>query len=115
MQIFDLVAHLHRQRAFSERIFGPGKRTAGLIDHVRKEIHEIEAEPHDLGEWVDLVLLALDGAWRHGATPERIAAAIDARQTKNEARDWPDWRTQPADRAIEHIRSKTDLAAPDAA
>ena len=34
-----------------------------------------------------------------------IVAAIDAKQTKNEARKWPDWRTQPTDKAIEHDRN----------
>jgi hypothetical protein len=99
---FDLVAHLHRQRAFSERTFGPGARTAGVIDHIRKELTEIEAAPNDLSEWIDVVLLALDGAWRAGFTPEQIAAGIAAKQARNETRTWPDWRTAPADKAIEH-------------
>ena len=102
---FDLIQHLHRQRDFSERTFGPGARTAGVCDHIRKELREIEAAPADITEWVDVILLALDGAWRSGATPEGIAAAILAKQTKNEAREWPDWRTMSPDRAIEHVRS----------
>lgn len=100
----DLVAHLHRQRAFSEQTFGPGQRTAGVLDHIRRELREIEAEPADLGEWIDVVLLALDGAWRAGHTPEQIAEALWAKQARNEQRNWPDWRTQPTDRAIEHVR-----------
>ncbi|CEI76891.1 Uncharacterized protein PAE221_02479 [Pseudomonas aeruginosa] len=32
-------------------------------------------------------------------------AALDAKQTKNESRSWPDWRTAPADKAIEHDRA----------
>lgn len=101
---FDLVAHLIRQRAFSERTFGPGPRTAGVLDHIRKELKEIEAAPADLSEWVDVILLALDGAWRAGHEPAAIAAGIEQKQSKNEARTWPDWRTVPADRAIEHNR-----------
>ena len=31
--------------------------------------------------------------------------AIVAKQARNEARTWPDWRTAPLDRAIEHDRS----------
>ncbi len=100
----DLIAHLYRQRAFSRATFGPGARTAGVCDHIRKELAEIEAAPADITEWVDVVLLALDGAWRSGATPEQNAEAIQAKQTKNEGRDWPDWRTAPTDRAIEHVR-----------
>lgn len=101
---FDLIAHLFRQRDFSRRVFGPGARTHAIADHIRKELREIGAAPDDLSEWIDVVILALDGAWRAGYEPETIAAAIDRKQSENEARTWPDWRTQPADRAIEHVR-----------
>jgi hypothetical protein len=106
---FDLLAHLRRQRAWSEKTFGPGARTAGVTAHIRKELAEIEAAPSDLGEWIDVVILALDGAWRSGASPEAIIEALVAKQTKNEARTWPDWRTMPEDAPIEHDRS-TDHA-----
>lgn len=101
---FDLVAHLHRQREFSARTFGPGARTAGVLDHIRKELAEIEAKPADLTEWVDVVLLALDGAWRAGHSPEDIVLAIAEKQMKNEVRKWPDWRTAEPGKAIEHVR-----------
>lgn len=101
---FDLIAHLERQRQFSFRTFGPGNRTKGVVDHIRKELREIEAAPHDLKEWVDVILLALDGAWRCGHSPEQIATGIDVVQTRNEGRTWPDWRTADPDKAIEHDR-----------
>lgn len=100
----QLIAHLVRQRAFSERTFGPGARTFGVLDHIRKELREIEDKPSDLSEWIDVVILAFDGAWRAGHTPEAIVAELLRKQTKNEARQWPDWRTAPADKAIEHVR-----------
>jgi hypothetical protein len=102
---FDLIGHLARQRRFSVVTFGPGMRTKGVCDHIRKELAEIEKAPDDLEEWVDVILLALDGAWRSGHEPEEIARAVAAKQTKNEARDWPDWRTQSPDKAIEHTRA----------
>lgn len=101
---FDLAAHLERQRAFSLRTFGPGMRTRGVIDHIRKELLEIEQKPADVEEWADVILLAFDGAWRTGAEPEDIIEAIAAKQKKNEARQWPDWRTANLDKAIEHVR-----------
>jgi hypothetical protein len=58
-----------------------------------------------LSEWVDVILLALDGAWRSGASPEQIAFAIAAKQIKNESRKWPDWRTAEPGKAIEHVRA----------
>lgn len=103
---FDLVSHLHRQREFSERTFGPGPRAAGVVDHIRKELREIEAAPGDLTEWIDVVILALDGAWREGWTPEEIALALSAKQAKNEGRTWPDWRTVAPGQAIEHVRAE---------
>lgn len=101
----DLIAHLARQHEFSERTFGPGPRVKGVLDHIRKELVEIEEDPTDLSEWVDVAILALDGAWRAGYSPEQIAAAIEAKQTKNELRNWPDWRTSDPDKAIEHVRT----------
>src|ERR1041385_2954295 len=102
---FDLVAHLIRQRDFSKRTFGPGTRSQGVVDHIRKELKEVEADPLDLKEWVDVILLALDGAWRAGHEPAEITEAIEAKQTKNEGRTWPDWRTADPGRAIEHVRT----------
>lgn len=103
-QRFEMRAHLQRQREWSERTFGPGERTAGVVDHIRKELREIEAAPHDIEEWIDVVILALDGAWRAGASPDQIIATLQAKQAKNEARTWPDWRTQPLDQAITHVK-----------
>jgi hypothetical protein len=106
---FDLIAHLEHQREFSLRTFGPGDRTAGVCDHIRKELREVEDDAaagiDTLPEWVDVIILAFDGAHRTGASPQAIVDAIVAKQTKNEARRWPDWRTAEPGKAIEHDRS----------
>lgn len=39
----DLIEHLRRQHEWSERTFGPGQRAAGVLDHIRKELKEIES------------------------------------------------------------------------
>lgn len=105
---FDLAQHLTRQKDFSLKTFGPGDRTKGVCDHIRKELIEIEddfaAGVPTLGEWVDVIILAFDGAWRSGADPHETIAAIVAKQTKNEGRVWPDWRTSDPNKAIEHDR-----------
>lgn len=101
---FDLIKHLHRQKAFSEKTFGPGHRTQGVTDHISKELDEIRKDPLDLLEWVDVILLSLDGAWRAGYSPEEIAEAIEYKQTRNESRNWPDWRDSDPNKAIEHIK-----------
>lgn len=87
---FHLQDHLRQQAAWSEKTFGPGARVES---------------GGALNEWVDVIILGFDGAWRSGATPEQIVAAIVAKQAKNEARKWPDWRTAPLGKAIEHDRS----------
>jgi hypothetical protein len=101
---FDLKGHIARQIVFSAKTFGPGSRLRGILDHVQKELKEIEAEPSSLEEWIDLIILGLDGVWRAGFTPEEICAALEAKQLKNEGRKWPDWRDCNAEEAIEHIR-----------
>ena len=105
--LFDLVEHIRRQREFSYKTFGPGARSAGVVAHIRKELSEIEADPSDVNEWVDVILLAIDGAWRAGHSPEVIADAILKKQIRNEERQWPDWRTSDPNGPIEHVRSES--------
>jgi hypothetical protein len=118
---FDLVAHLRRQQAFSRATFGPGPRTLGLNDHIRKELQEIVYSPATLRatEWVDVVILALDGLTRSlhydadvawSEVPCRAARMIESKQGRNELRTWPDWRAMPTDMAIEHDRSSESPA-----
>lgn len=99
------AAHLERQRKFSASTFGPGQRTDGVLDHIGKELDEIRDDPCDVSEWVDVIILAFDGAWRAGWEPQQIIDAIIAKQERNERRTWPDWRTADPGKAIEHLRS----------
>lgn len=102
----DYLAH---QREWSTEAFGPGGRPLGVIDHIEKELGEVRDDPTDLGEWVDIIILAFDGAWRAGHDPQDILDAVAAKQARNEARAWPDWRNADPDKAIEHVpESYTD-------
>lgn len=112
----DLEQHLIRQMAFSHATFGPGVRTGGVIDHIRKELIEVAQSNGSSDEWVDVVILALDGLTRQLAfcsgqradpayVAARAAAMIIDKQTRNEARTWPDWRKTDPNKAIEHDRS----------
>lgn len=94
-----------RQIEWSRETFGPALRTKGVVDHIRKELLEIEGNPHDLSEWIDVVILAMDGFWRHGGTVADLLPALLAKQARNMARTWPDWRAMSEDKAIEHDRS----------
>lgn len=114
--MFDLDSHLTRQMVFSRATFGPGERTKAVIDHIRKELVEVEQATDRAEEWVDVVILALDGLTREvwarsgyvlPADDIAFAAArmILLKQAKNERRNWPDWRTADPEKAIEHDRS----------
>lgn len=105
MNFYDLVEHLERQQDFSLSTFGPGKRTKGIIDHIRKELREIENDPTDLMEWIDVILLGLDGAWRSGNEPQEITQALHDKLERNKARNWPDWKAADPEKAIEHVRA----------
>lgn len=115
---FDLEAHLTRQMVFSRATFGPGERTDGVLDHLCEEIEEVRQSGGESSEWVDLVILSLDGLTRrlwscapHQSADEIAAAAcrvIRGKQAKNERRDWPDWRTADPGKAIKHVRGKED-------
>lgn len=92
------------QMQWSADTFGPGPRTNHVLDHLSKEVEEARAKPADLEEWIDIMILAADGAWRGaGATAQEIIDAYKAKLYKNFQRKWPDWRLSP-DKAIEHIR-----------
>ena len=104
----DLVGHLRRQREFSLKTFGPGMRTDGVVNHICDELIEVLQNPLDVVEWVDIVLLALDGALRTGAAPKQIAEALLAKQSINENRSWPDWRNVPECQPIEHLKPESE-------
>lgn len=93
------------QKAWSAETFGPGRRTLGVVNHIRSELDEIEADPEDLSEWIDVIILAIDGAWRAGWSSQEIIDAYHTKMAKNRTRNWPDWRTMSQDQPIEHDRS----------
>lgn len=79
----DLVTFIVIQREWSDKTFGTGLRTEGICKHIEKELNEIRANPTSLEEWIDVVILALDGAWRVGYSPLEIVAALAAKQDEN--------------------------------
>lgn len=103
MTTVNLVHLIRQQQRWSEETFGPGPRTEGVLDHILDELEEIKDAPDDVTEWIDVVILGLDGAWRAGYTAEEIVEALNAKYEKNFSRKWPDWRTAPVDKRIEHI------------
>ncbi len=100
----NLEKYIQDQIEWSIDNLGPYERTSGLLKHISKELIDVEKDPHDTEEWIDIIILAIDGAWRHGATPEQIAETLNYKQWKNKMRSWPDWRNIGDDNPIEHVR-----------
>lgn len=108
-QKFDLISFINEQIKFSEQTFGPGQRLDGVLKHIKKELIEVEeCQGKDAIEWADVIILAIDGAWRSGHSPLEITNALEAKLDKNKARKWPDWRTAGPG-AIEHLKDKEAL------
>jgi len=92
---------LANQMEWSRRTFGSGRRTIGITKHIEKECAEVRENPEDLSEWIDIMILAMDGYWRAGGTPEMILHAIIAKQAINRERKYPQ---TGEDEPSEHVR-----------
>ena len=88
--------------------YGPGERLTGTIEHIKEELTEIEKEPHDIVEWVDVIMLAMNGALRHGHEPQDIIDAFFKKLEKNKARKWQNWQEVPEGQPIKHIKDEDD-------
>jgi hypothetical protein len=99
-----MLVYLLLQKEWSEKTFGTGRRTEGICKHIEKELQEIRKNPADVYEWVDVVILALDGAWRAGHTPLSIIAAMHTKAAVNRAREWP--APVSEDEPVEHVKAK---------
>jgi hypothetical protein len=104
----ELAAIVAEHRTWSHRTFGPGKRTLGTIAHIRKELAEIEAKPDDLMEWIDVVMLAINGYWRHGGDSRKFAVMLKAKLEECKRREWPAPTSE--DEPIEHVKVKPKAA-----
>ena len=104
-QPWTIQQYIQSQIKWSLEIFGPGDHDVGIIDHIEKELVEIKNSPGDLMEWIDVIILGLDGAWRNGHTPDDIIKALREKQLININRKWPDYRKVEPGKAIEHVRN----------
>ena len=97
-----LKEYIDRQKEWSKITFGDGLRTIGLCEHIKKELEEIKLKPNDPFEWIDVIILALDGAWRTGYSATEVVNALEEKQVINFKRKWPsiNYENKPS----EHIR-----------
>lgn len=116
--MIDFRSFLERFVAFSRTAFGPYYNEERILSHLQKEIEEIRSaetigERHK--EWVDIVILGLDGLSKSilddnmynketNVVVNLMLNEIYRKQNKNEVREWPDWRSVPSDKPIEHLK-----------
>jgi len=95
--------------------FGKGYSYDGLKDHILKEIAELDKEPYDLEEWIDMMFLVTDGAHRvvkmhyPQLKPEEIVAVVrTAFQQKLKINRNRKWGKHIPGKAVEHIRHEKE-------
>lgn len=85
----DLVHYLRDQMQWSKQTFGCGTRTEPLLKHIEKEVQEVrESNGDDLYEWIDIIILAFDGALTHGFDPGEVAFALRHKLEINKKRTY---------------------------
>lgn len=100
--------YVNRHFNWSFRTFGTAPNTESICTHIQKEVEEVRKNPNDLEEWIDIIILGLDGALRCQGMGKLVADdlvdALEAKLQKNIQRKWiiPTDPTQP----IEHDRTE---------
>lgn len=106
----DFTYYVKQQKLWSLETFGEGQRSDGICKHIASELEEIKEHPSDLTEWIDVIILAIDGAWRMGFTPEEIETELRRKQLQNQLRKWPPREVSEAnqDKPTFHIKTDED-------
>lgn len=98
-----LREYIQRHKDWSLSTFGEGLQSEKICNHIEKELEEIRENPSDIMEWVDVIILAIDGAWRSGHSPLQIVNALIEKQVINFHREW---NLGSGDMPNEHKRNK---------
>ncbi len=116
-----IQSFLKTQIKWSKKTFGDGHRVEGIIEHIRREFLEVEDTVYAekaTKEWIDIVILAFDGAWRsyygckfggdEDELPEKITKLLIGKQRENLKRKYPVPTSQ--DEPVEHKRPPMTLS-----
>lgn len=74
-------------KTWTEKQF-PQRNTASIMAHLRKETAEVEAEPLDIMEYADCMMLLLDAASYNGLHASDILRACGENLVINKSRKW---------------------------
>ena len=115
---YDFENWFCRRDEWSMATFGPSRGFEGALDHLKKEVTEIEKSPYDTEEWIDALFLVTDGLCRmlRAANPDLTGAdafeimmeVANRKLDKNMRREWPSVSEQIRGKAVEHVRGKHD-------
>lgn len=102
----DQVRREHAE--WSQATFG-NVGPVGPLKHLRREVLETIAKPHDLIEWADMQFLLWDAQRRAGITDEQITQAMIEKLAINKQRSWPEPKGgEPRLHIKERPRKKVD-------
>lgn len=99
----DLLSLWNDHSDWSQRTFGSDsvRGPLGPLKHLEKEAREAQANPRDLSEYADCLLLLMDSARRAGIGPWALIQAAHDKLQINKTRTWPHSR---GDDPVEHVR-----------
>lgn len=75
-----------------------------LVGRLRARVQELSKDPRSLGLIASALVLSAAIACQTGHSLKALLEMLFKKQAKNIARKWPDWRTAPKGKAIEHIK-----------
>lgn len=99
----DIRALAIEHSDWSQRTFGTDDQRgpAGPLAHLAKEAEEARANPSDVSEYADCLLLVIDAARRAGFDIDALLSAASDKLQINRARKWG---PPNADGSVEHVR-----------
>lgn len=76
---------------WADGVFGADAPLERLIDHIKEELDEVQADPNDRVEWADVLIMIMHGALRSGHTmTEILTTARDVKFPILKQRKWSD-------------------------
>lgn len=102
--LFDLINEL---TVWSQQTFGSDEERdcRGPLEHLKKEIKEVESNPGDVTEWADMFLLYLDGLRRAGIGFPMLVEVAKRKLKYNQARQW---NKAENGKVSEHVKTQAD-------
>lgn len=93
------------QSEWSQRTFGADalRGPVGALRHLQRECDEAIADPADIVEFADCLILLLDATRRAGHTLDGLVSAAERKAAINRARTWPTPPDVDDGQPLEHV------------